>query len=212
MAFSDWYELIDQQSISGQILNNVYHVERAAPTVTAETIVQAFRDTVLDVMLPLQTVGLKHELVSARSLDDPLDFFSVAPVPGDGTLVGLQLSSYIAATIQFNRLRTDMKNGQKRFFVGSESELAANFWVGGFLPLIAALGDAILTTWEETSAPGVAVCSFGILKRVCIVQPPPVPCPGYRLPENDAELIFYIPITAAARPTVRSQVSRKQLN
>lgn len=212
MAFSDWYELIDQQTISGQIINNVYHVVRASPTFTAENMVQAYRDSILSVMLPLQTTGLKHNVLSARSLDDPLDFYSIAPVPGDGTLVGLQLSSYISATIQFNRLRTDMKNGQKRFFVGSESELAANFWVGAFLVDVAALGDAITTTWEEAAAPGVDVCNYGILKRVCIIQPPPVPCPGYRLPENDAELIFYIPTTAVARPTVRSQVSRKQLN
>lgn len=104
-----------------------------------------------------------------------------------------------------------MKNGQKRWVAGLEADIAVNDWSAGFLASMDTLGTALVGDWERAAIPGVKVCEYVILKRVCTTTPSP-PCAGtYRLPENDAELVLYHPISFVSRATVRSQVSRKTL-
>lgn len=105
-----------------------------------------------------------------------------------------------------------MKNGQKRWQVGVETDGDGNNWVPPFLTTLETIRDPMLARWFTDALPAVGVCDYGIIQRVCTVQPPPTPCPSYRLPETDLELQFFIPTTAIIRSVVRSQVSRKRAN
>jgi hypothetical protein len=211
MPLSDWYELIDVQIFSAQTVINVYHLEKQNPAFQASEIFDAFQDSVVPSLLTVQHQSIVHSEVTVRNLADPLDFFTGVLSPDEGLITGVALTSFTAATIQFNRLRTDMKNGMKRFAAGSEATALTNFWTAGFVVDLTTLGSAVVLPWERLPFPGVEVCKFGIIKRVCTTQPPPTPCPKYRLPETDEELVFYIPLTFVVRDTIRSQVSRKRL-
>lgn len=211
MAFSDWYEIKDHQTAIGQPVLNVYHVQRENIGVNAVAISDAFQNIVLGNLLSLQDPSVVHTILEVASLSDPTDFFTVVPSPNLGTRAGDPLAQFNAASIQFNRTRTDMKNGQKRFSAGVEADIAGNEWFAPFMAELTTLADAMIATWFTAAAPAVPICDYGILKRVCTVQPPPSPCPSYRLPEDDAELQFYFPVTSVPRLTIRSQVSRKVL-
>ncbi len=211
MAFSDWYEVIDAQESDAQSILNVYHVQKLNPSFDANEVALAYSNTILQPVLAMQTGNVTHPTITVRSLDNPLDFAGLSPSPNVGTLGGVGLSSFSAATIQFTRLRTDMKNGQKRWIAGSESNIVRNLWDATLLALLDAVGAACVTAWETAFDPGIPVCTFGILKRICTSTPSPPCVKGYRLPESDAELVFYTPSTFTSRDRVRSQVSRKRL-
>ncbi len=211
MAFADLYEIRDRQSRLGQEILNVYHAERADVAFEAIDVGTAFLDTFIPSLLAIQSTFTVHSVIDVQSLDDPSDFTSITFSPNTGVRVGAQLSTFNAAAVQYNRRRTDMKNGQKRWDAGLETDIAGNAWAAPFLADLDVAAAALLNDWERTAIPGVKVAEYVIIKRVCIVTPPPVPCPGYRLPKDDAELILYHPITFIARATARSQVSRKQL-
>lgn len=210
--FSDLYEIKDPQEQAGHNILNIYHVTKLSPSFTATNMLQAYFDTVYPVVLTIQPSTVQHKTVECRSLSDPLDFASGTSLPDVGNLGGVGLANFVAATIQFNRLRTDMKNGQKRWAAGTEVNVATNLWVANMLTLMGNLGAAIVGNWEEAANPGIPVCRYIILKRFCTTAPSP-PCAGsYRLPENDAEAaISYVPTTFSVRDTVRSQTSRKRL-
>lgn len=211
MAIVDWYEVLDRQAVGGQEFLNVWHVLRADASVTAARVAAAYWDTLVDPIRAEQPDDLTHESVQVRNLGNPLDFAELARLPNGGALATDPLPSFNAVAVQFNRTRTDMKHGMKRFFAGAEDRATAGVWSAGFLGAFGVIMLAAITAWEEVTAPGVPVCNYGILKRICTVDPPPTPCPSYRLPETDEEIIFYIPLTFAVKATVRSQVSRKRL-
>lgn len=212
MAFSDWYEVLDKQVVGGQDVLNVYQVERVDIGQDAQQIFNAFEVSVLPFIVSAQPNTVTHTSVEVRSLDNPFDFFNSTPVGNVGLRVGESFSQFYAATLQFNRTRTDMKNGQKRFVAGIEGDSVAGAWDGAFVTLLGLLGGVIVAPWQVGAPPGVDVCRFGVLKRICVGTPPPVPCTKYRLPIDDAELEFYLPTTFIVRSQVRSQVSRKQLS
>lgn len=213
MPLIDFYEIRDFQDVSGQNLLNVYHVRNLGTGGPAGNVAQAFMDWVLPVMRPLQTLNLGRSFVEVENLGSPFDFATVDSSAFSGTRANQALTTLQAATIQFNRTRTDMKNGMKRLYAGSEVDMLVNFWDALFIAELQGLGDKIVDQWELTATPGVKRVEFVVLKRFCTVLPSP-PCTGvYRLPDTDVEIDanFYRPLTATVRDTIRSQVSRKRL-
>jgi hypothetical protein len=105
-----------------------------------------------------------------------------------------------------------MKNGQKRFLFGNDTDAVDGVWSAGFLTNLDTVAASIIDPWEKAAAPGVDVVAFVILKRFCVV-PAQSPCLDYRLPNTDAEIDanHYIPIATTQRARIRSQVSRKRL-
>ncbi len=212
MAFSDLYQILDNQDVGGQRILNVYQVTKLNPAFDSADVLLAYLDTVYDDVRAIQPDTLTHGVVEVASLSDPLDFATGTRTPDIGLLAGNPLASFVAATIQFNRLRTDIKNGQKRWVAGNEGTVTGNFWTAAFNTLLATLGTTLISQWEDAASPGIPVCSLIILKRFCTTSPSPPCVGGYRLPENDAEAaISYIPTSFSARDTVRSQTSRKRL-
>jgi len=212
MALTDMFEVVDRQVLGTSQINNVYHVVRDNAGITSSVIAEAYEDRIVTPMLPLQDGALTHVQIDVRNLGDPTDFATRVPSPAVGTRVGEPFASFVAAAIQFNRTRTDVKNGQKRFVAGVETDGDGNNWLGGFLTSLETIRDPILATWFTDALPAAAVCDYVVIKRVCTVQPPPVPCPSYRLPNATDPLVFYNPTTAIIRSVIRSQVSRKRPN
>lgn len=213
MALTDFWELKDNQVFEGKSILNVYHLKRILPGADAGDVGTAFNDWVLDSNLKdLQPVGLTRTFVTVENLGDITDFATLSSSAHGGQVVGQEIPGFNAATIQFNRKRTDMKHGMKRFVAGTELEMDGGEWVGGFFVLLQALAAHIMLPWERDTAPGVDVVEFCILKRFCVV-PAQDPCLAYRLPITDAEVDdnHYVPDSSTTRPRVRSQVSRKVL-
>lgn len=213
MALTDFWQLKDNADILGKNLLNVYHVKRILAGADAQDVAEAFAFSILTLnLLGMQDFNMLRSTVEVENLGDPTDFFSYDSTALKGTDAASHLPTFNAATIQFNRTRIDMKNGQKRLFVGNEGDLNENVWTTAFQDQITLVADTIIDTWKTAAAPAVDVCAFVILKRFCVV-PDQVPCVKYRLPETDTEIDgnHYVPLTHLVRPRVRSQVSRKIL-
>lgn len=205
------FEVKDKQDVGPQQLLNVYHLQESSPGATAGEVATAYIDTVLPLLLLIQATNLNHSVIEVTNLVDPTDFANVSIDPTPGLRVGNPFASFVAATIQFNRTRNDMKNGQKRFTAGIEADSVGAIWGAIMLSDMDDLKLAILAPWQRDAAPGVDVGNYVVIKRVCTVLPPPDPCPGYRLPVDDDELEFFNPSSGISRDTLRSQVSRKRL-
>jgi hypothetical protein len=213
VALSDYWQIKDNQVYNGKPVLNIYHAKRIDGGANADTVAQAFRDTILDGVLDvIQPVGLTRTTIEVENLDTVTDFAVLNSSGFPGVIVGQNLPSFNGASIQFNRTRTDMKNGMKRFLAGTESEQDDGEWVAGFVTLMDDVGDALVSDWEFDANPGVPWVNFVILKRWCVI-PEQDPCQVYRLPENSAEVDanHYVPLTFISRSRVRSQVSRKVL-
>ncbi len=212
MALNDMYELVDRQVLGTSVINNVYHLVRDNAGIVAATIAEAYEDRIIAPLLPLQDGALSHISIDVRNLGDPTDFAVRVPSPAVGTRVGEPFASFVAAAIQFNRTRTDIKNGQKRWVAGVEADADGNNWLAAFVTSLQTLRDPILATWFTDALPAAPVADYVVIQRVCTVQPPPTPCPSYRLPNATDPLVFYQPTSAIIRGVVRSQVSRKRVN
>ncbi len=213
MAITDFWQLKDNQIYQGKGILNVYHLKRIQAGATAQTVAEAFvADILTTTFLNMQDSNLSRTIVEVENLGDPTDFIAFDSSSQPGTDTADNPAGFNAASIQFNRTRTDMKNGQKRFLMGNENDAAAGKWDATFLADLSIVGTSIVTPWRTAAAPGVDVCSFVILKRFCVVDGQD-PCLKYRLPMNSAEIdgFHYVPIFFTTRDNVRSQVSRKRL-
>lgn len=213
MALADFWELKDNQSFNGKPVLNVYHLKRIDGGANAGNIAQAFLDWILlGFVVNIQPDGVTRTTVDVENLGSPTDFASIDSSAFPGGVVGQEVPGFNAATIQFNRTRTDMKNGMKRFVAGTEGEMTEGSWVPGFITLLDGVAARILDPWEEIIGPGVDLVSFCILKRFC-VDPVEDPCTVYRLPNTSVEIDanHYVPTNSLTRARVRSQVSRKIL-
>ncbi len=211
MGFTDAYEIRDRQTYTGQQVLNVYHCEKLNPAFDSNDVALAYRGTVMDAILAVQPSQLTHDVIEVQSLSEPTDFATLTFTPNVGLLTGQSGSAFTAATIQFNRLRTDMKNGQKRWVAGSETEMSGNDWITSFLVDLDVLAQAVIANWIDPAVPGVPVATFAIIKRICTTSPSPPCVGGYRLPKDTDPYIAYFPTSYIVRDTIRSQVSRKRL-
>ncbi len=213
MALSDFWELKDNQIRQGKPILNVYHLKRILAGATANSVGQAFIKSILtDELLALQDASLGRVTIDVRNLGTVTDFISIDSSTLPGSRAGSAWASFTAATIQFNRTRTDIKNGAKRFDVGVETDSENGIWEVAFVTELSDLATALITPWEEAAAPGVDVADLVVLKRFCVVAGQD-PCLKYRLPNTDAEIdaFHYNPTATIVRPKQRSQVSRKIL-
>lgn len=104
-----------------------------------------------------------------------------------------------------------MKHGWKRVIGAAEGHINGRLLVPAYQTDLQTYADAIIAPWETAANPGVTVCTFGIIARICAETDAAGVCIKYRLPENDAELEFYKPTQASALATLGTQTSRKDL-
>lgn len=213
MAISDFWELKDNQFLSGKNVLNIYHLKRIQAGATAQTVADAFTNSILTgQFLMRQDSNLTRTTVEVRNLGTPTDFHVLDSSAFVGTDVGDHPAIFNAATIQLNRTRTDMKNGQKRYVMGNDDDGADGSWDAVFLAHLATVAGTLIAPWVTLAAPAVDVCSLVVLKRFCVVEGQD-PCLKYRLPKDSAEIDadHYVPISTTVRTRIRSQVSRKVL-
>jgi len=213
MALIDFWELKDNQVLQGQNILNVYHLKRIAAGATAQDVADAFEFSILTLnFLGLQDVGVSRTTIEVQNLGEPTDFVNSDSSAFPGSDTGDHWAAFTAAAIQFNRTRTDMKNGQKRWMMGNETDAIQGTWDAAFINSLDLIGDAMIAPWVTAAAPLVDVCSFVILKRFCVVEAQD-PCLKYRLPDDNMEIDdnHYVPTSFTVRDRQRSQVSRKRL-
>ncbi len=201
MALKDFWEIKDNQLLAGKPLLNVYHVKRIKTLTNATEVSTAFINTVLDDgLIQNQVVDLTRTTIDVANLGDETDFVSIdsSSLPGQDT--NDWAAGFNVATIQFNRTRNDMRNGQKRFTVGVELDNNSGIWGAAFVTILEDIRDDILGVWQRDSEPGVDIVEFCILKRFCIVAGQK-PCLAYRLPSNDdeADNNHYVPVAGIVR-------------
>ncbi len=213
MARTDFWELKDNQKVGQIDILNVYHCKKILAGATAVDIANAYINSVLTVgTLNMQDDLLTRSNIVVQNLGDPTDFAIVDSSGFPGLDVNDHVPLFVAVAIQFNRTRTDMRHGQKRWVMGNETDMLQGIWDATMQAEISTLGTAVITPWRTAAAPGVDVCAFAILKRFCVVEGQ-TPCLKYRLAKDDPEIdgFHYIPTTFTIRNNARSQVSRKAL-
>jgi len=209
MALNDMYNILHKHTIAGTTLLNVYQVERANAGETAGAISDAFQNSILPTLRLWQHTSIVNNELVILNLGDALDFGSFPLSSAAGLKAGSVASDFNAGSVKFNRLRSDMKNGFKRFAGVTEGEIAVNDLTAPAVILLDNIGTVMVANWLA-SADSHIVCNFVIIKRVCTTTPAEGdPCPQYRLPIIGDPLIFYTPTSGVGLASVRSQVSRR---
>lgn len=208
MALSDFYEVIQTLTLQGVEMKNVFHVMKLSPGFTAVDIARAYNETVPPLAAPFMSDAVTMTSLEVRCLDNPLDFgtFNVG-VPGGDT--NPLVSRFVAYGVRFNRLRSDMRHGYKRWPGVTELGIQNGAVTAGYITLLNALNDALVATWYSIIPVNPTnICQYVIIKRVFDETTNPG-SPFYRLPINDSELVFYRPLTYQTAAAVTSQNSRK---
>lgn len=202
MALADVFEIRMAGNTLGSPWNMVFHGYRTAGNYNAQAVLDAFGDGPFFNLLPALPDSCHVITLEAKSLGNPLDFYSVATPNSDGARAGDTLGPFVAPTIRFTRKRTDMHHGYKRLPGVLEADQTNGVLGAPLIALIEDFADSLIGGWEDNSAPGVTVANYVIVKRV-------LDAGKYRLPETDGELVYYAPDNYVVVVNVSSQVSRK---
>jgi len=209
MAIGDLFEVLHKHSIGQTQLLNVYQVERANSGENAATVSDGFQNDILPVLRLFQDNQVVNDSLEIRNLGDALDFGSFSLGSAPGLRAGTETSDFMAGSVKFPRLRSDMKAGFKRYGPINEGDMDGNDLVAATITLLNNIGAALVADWTS-SIDSHVICNFIIIKRVCdVVVPEGTPCPQYRLPKPPEVPVFYTPTQGLALATVRSQVSRR---
>lgn len=133
------FELLLRQEYAGRnVLNRWYYNGTGTPASVdlSFALVSAFggvpdgitgefpTGSIMADLASLQTSTLKYKELVAEAMYDVADFYSV-PYPSSqaGTRAGTPMSPFAAFAVQSNRVRTDIRRGNKRFAGLSESDV-----------------------------------------------------------------------------------------
>lgn len=203
------YDIVHDMTLRGQNVLNAYQVERANAGEGAGSISDAFQNSILPIVRLWQNDNVVNNEIRIRNLGDPLDFGTFTLAAAAGLRVGATSPSFVSGGIKFNRLRSDMKSGFKRFAGAEEGDYVEGVLSAAALVLLTNMGNAIIGNWLS-SIDSHIVCNYVIIKRICTTTPPPGdPCPSYRLPTPTDTLTFYTPSSFVNSTNIRSQVSRR---
>lgn len=189
MGFSDLFEVKVNAIYLGQQLLNVYHVEQLGAQ-TAETIANAYTNTVLPHVKNVQSERVLYQEITVRSFTDPLGFFtaSLLGIVGNQAPAAptLDLSPFLTLPIRLNRTRLDIRHGYKRYGGMTEGmvETGGLFVASIVTFVVGTLIPALLDDW------GPGVCRLFVVKRIKVGT-------VYRMPISASEYVSYHPITAS---------------
>jgi len=164
----------------------------------------------------LETVSSLFTLteVNVRDVYSPTDFYAAPMIPpAPGALAGEAQAPFVAFGFRTNRVRADIRRGQKRFVGVRESDMESGGGVvAGVLTNLNALG--VMMTNDIVVVEGATTHTFS----PCVVGREKYTVPGttppryaYRYYEDEAEQLTFIALGMQWTPytTVRSQVSRQ---
>lgn len=210
MALSDMYQLAAIATYRDKPSNNVWHVERLDAGFSSTDVNQAFVDHVMAKQLALQLPNNTISELKTFNLGVPTDFENLPLVGAIGTRGGSFAAQFISFAFRFPTTNRGIRSGRKRFGGAAEEISSGEDIAPAFLTDMDTLGAAVIDPWETAAAPGIDVCRFVIIKRIKVTNPTTGKV-SYRLPETDAELSFYAPISFISQDTLRSQNTRKEL-
>lgn len=206
---TDLYQTTFNFAAFGQPCANIFHSERANAGETAQSVNDAFSNSIFSVYQLLLTAQYEAVDLVSFNLGNPLDFHTQDISGNPGVRVGADSPSFVSAGVRFPTLNRLVRSGQKRFAGLLESDYVEGVLVAGVLALIANVADAMLADWLASSDSHI-VCNYVVIGRVCDeVDPATGKCLQYRLPEPPEVPLFYRPNARQINPDVSSQVSRK---
>lgn len=209
MALIDVFQLTHNYSAFGEPMANIYHALRENSGETAQDINDAFVNTVMPAIELLWTQAYTSIDLVCFNLGDPEDFHTQSGAGLDGTRVGANEPTFVAAGVRFPSLNRNIRSGHKRFGGMMEADVDNGDLIPATVTLVEDIADDLIGDWLASSD-SHHVANYIILKRVCDeVDPVTEECLKYRLPEDLEVPVFYIPTSRVVNSSVTSQVSRK---
>lgn len=125
----------------------------------------------------IQSEDLTYEEIVVRNLTGDLADAVITPTTTTGTVVGLEMPSFVAASFRYARQSKDTRNGAKRFTGMVEENVVQNSFVAAFQTLmdtLAAVLDNSISNAGKTFQPiilhkppdGAGVYTFSTLNAV----------------------------------------------
>lgn len=203
MAFQDCYELVDESTLYGQKVLNVYFYQNNNVLnggATASDLIDGFLAEVMPAIRAIQVSGVVHTEVRARNLFNEADRH-VRTVSLAGTSAETDgYSGFTAAGFTLVQDNGAIRNGGKRY-AGMGEGYATNGVIdnGGAITLLNALGAAVEQNINILAA---EVFRPVVIKRLLVAG-------GYVLPGSLGEAVIGGLIDVVWNTLVTSQVSRK---
>jgi len=191
---SGLYKVTLVQSFAAQIIiNTFYFTENLDRDDQQLLCAKAFDETILPAMASVQSQNLTYSEIIVDNPTGTLAAVSFVPTTTAGTEVGLNMPSFVAATIKLSRTTKETRNGSKRVGGMTEENVVGNGFIAGFLTQLQGLADVFA---DDISTVG-AILHPVILKTR----------------NADTDPFIVNPIAAGiASPVTSSQVSRKAPN
>lgn len=176
------------------------------PLSSAEKLNTAFLESVVPKVNALQTVEVANVSLDTFNLLDPLDIDTML-VAGSGALGGVVDSNQAAIAFRSNRIRRDIRRGQKRVPGIPDINISDNDVAAPFDPAVNALAVQLGSTITTATIPQTPVYVPIVIKRIFV---------GiinnrrrYRLPETELELAYFDAVAWQWNRRISSQNSRK---
>lgn len=199
---NDVFELVDQYTVLGQEMNNVYFYQRGASlSFSAQDFAEDWVEEVLPTVLACQPSDVVHTRVATRNLFDVSDTGEVLhTVSGTLTGAGELLPPMLGAGFTLARTNSTTRSGKKRVYVGGEGVQDSGNWQG-----------AILTPLANLAAEIASIITVTLVQRwfPVIVKRILVSVGEYRLPTNATEATVNPVIGGLVSSIVTTQNSRK---
>jgi len=150
------FEVILRQSYDGKNVLNRWHYNSAGTPASVDLsfglasafggvvdpVTSAFPpDSIMEALSEIQSSALSYVELTVEALYDFADFYTIPFAPGqDGTQGGTPMSPFYAYALQSNRVRTDIRRGNKRLAGVSEQYVGTAGVIEAGMPgLLAAL-------------------------------------------------------------------------
>jgi len=156
MSVGDIWQIIDKQAYLSQVCLNVYYVEETTSATSGPApadVVNSFRNSVVDNMLPVQSNLLEHIEYTAINLTDPTQF-GVFAFAEPGAVGGDGLPPFCAWAFKFQRTTRVVRNGQKRIAGIPESQTLNGIPTTEALALLNALASGMVGPYVSEEPDG----------------------------------------------------------
>lgn len=134
------YQIKDFQLRGSDQFLNVYHYYLDVPPDTIDAIdIAGAWHALFALQIPqLQPPVITHTTLVVDELTSNQNFVEIPALTGAGTLVGVELASYQAASFRLLRTTKETRSGWKRMAAGTEDVIGGNAWS---IPFIAELEE-----------------------------------------------------------------------
>lgn len=134
------YEVVLQQSYTGQVCLNVFHfLSNINEDDNQQQMADAFDTITMPQIAKVQNDGVAYEEIIVRNLTGTLADVTVIPATTAGDIVGDRVSSLVAIPFRYNRIQKDTRDGAKRFVGAVEANVASNAFEAAFFTIMQTL-------------------------------------------------------------------------